>query len=103
MPEDWVLPLLACVALGAAVGVYLGFGLRGPSVAFENEREELLTLTLARRLRCPLESALAAVRRELRIEPGQSDETILKRAAYHYTRNLPEPGGCSVYRDRAAG
>jgi hypothetical protein len=101
MPEDWVLALIAFVGVGAALGVYIGFGGRGPAVRFANEREERLTRRLVGQLGCPLPTAHAAVRRELGIAPTESDETILKRAAYHYLRNQPEPGACGVYRDRA--
>jgi hypothetical protein len=101
MPEDLELALVAFVAVCAALGVLIGFGRRGPALAFADEREEQLTRRLASQLGCPLTTALAAVRKELGIAPTASDETILKRAAYHYCQNLPEPGGCGVYRDRA--
>jgi hypothetical protein len=103
MPEDWMLALGALVGVGAGLGVYLGFGRHGPAVAFANEREERLTRKLVRQLGCPLWAALEVVRKEIEIAPTQSDETILKRAAYHYRQNLPEPGQCRVYRDRAPG
>jgi hypothetical protein len=103
MPEDWVLALGALVGVGAALGLYLNFGRHSPEVDFENEREERLARKLAAQLGCPLPAALAAVRKEIGYAPTQSDETILKRAAYHYLQNLPEPGPCRVYRDRAAG
>ncbi len=102
MPETWMIG--GGVLLGVIVGLalYLTF-LRREDVAFADEREERLTHELADRLRCPLSAALEAIRRELSIAPGQPDETILKRAAYHHTRNLPEAGPCRSYRDRAPG
>jgi hypothetical protein len=39
---------------------------------------------------CAPAEALPAVRRELDIDPDQTDETLLKRAAYHYRKDLPE-------------
>ena len=32
----------------------------------------------------------------------ETDETLLKRAVYHYRQNLPEKT-CSIYRDRTRG
>lgn len=103
MPEDWVIALGAIVLLAAAAGLANALARRGPVVAFVDEREEQLTRKLAGQLGCPLADALGVVRRELAIAPAQSDDTILKRAAYHYRQNLPEPGPCRTYRDRAPG
>jgi hypothetical protein len=102
MPEVWEL-----AAVGAAVLLATGLVLRsrrpGPAaVEFTDEREERLTRRLAAMVRCAPEQALPAVRREIDIAPGQSDETLLKRAAYHYRQDLPEKT-CTVYRDRAPG
>jgi hypothetical protein len=102
MPEDWMIALAALVGVAAGVWLCLGRGRHG-AIAFENAREARLTRKLAGQLDCPLAVALEAVRRELTIAPQQPDETILKRAEYHYRRNLPEPGTCRVYRDRAPG
>jgi hypothetical protein len=75
---------------------------RRPEIGFANEREERLSYQLAQALGCPLEDAQAAVRRELTIAPDQMDETILKRARYHYQREAPEHT-CAVYRERTRG
>ncbi|MBI1916644.1 MAG: hypothetical protein HYS12_18205 [Planctomycetes bacterium] len=40
--------------------------------------------------------------RPVDLAPQQSDETLLKRAAYHYRQDLPETFG-QVYRDAAPG
>ena len=103
MPEAWMIG--GGVLLGAAVGLalYFSFARREESVAFADEREERLTHRLAEQLRCPVSAALEAVRRELAIDPEQADETILKRAGYHYRQNLPDPGPCRTFRDRAPG
>jgi len=93
--------LLVGVVAGAAL--YLVFGLGGEAVAFADEREERLTRKLAGQLGCSLAAALDAVRRELDIAPAQPDETILKRATYHYRQNLPDGAPCRVYRDRTRG
>ena len=103
MPEDWMLAAGLLVGVVAGAILYLAFGLGGEAVAFADEREERLTRTLVGQLGCPLAAALDAVRRELNIAQQQPDETILKRAAYHYRQNLPEPGACRVYRDRTRG
>ena len=104
MPEDWMIALAVLVGVVAGAGLYLGLGRRGEETgAFADEREERLTRRLAGQLGCPLAAALTAVRRELEIAPTQPDDTILKRAAYHYRQNLPDPGPCRVYRDRAPG
>ena len=97
--------------LGAVAVAAVGLCLRllrllrrqpGAGVAFYDEREENLTRRLAGVLRCSLAEALPSIREEIRIAPTQSDETILKRAAYHYRQALPEKT-CSIYRDAAKG
>ena len=103
MPEDWMIAVGMVVGVVAGLALSLGFRRREEAVAFANAREERLARTLAGRLRCPLGPALDVVRRELEIAPTQTDDTILKRAEYHYRRNLPEPGSCRAYRDRAPG
>lgn len=101
MMEFW-LPVLIVVGI-AAVGLYLVSGRRpAEPIVFENEREERLTRRLTQMVRCPLAVALQAIRKELHIAPGQADETLLKRAAYHYRQDQPEKV-CSIYRDRARG
>lgn len=101
MLEDWVVALGAIALLAASAVLFRAFAERGAKLTFANEREEQLARKLADQLNCPLGAALAAVRRELDIAPNQSDETILKRAAYHYRQSQPEPGPCRTYRDRA--
>lgn len=102
MPEDLVLAALGVAGLVVTGLVLFARREAAPAVAFADEREERLTRRLAETLRCGLAQALPLVREELRLGPGQSDETLLKRAAYHYRRNLPEKA-CHVYRDRAPG
>ena len=103
MPEDWMIALAVVVGVVAGLVLSRGARRREEVIAFANEREERLTRKLAGQLGCPLGPALDAVRQELKIAPKQTDETILKRAAYHYRQNLPEPGSCGVFRDRAPG
>ena len=103
MPEDWMIAAAVLVGVVAGAGLCLVRGRRGEEVAFANEREERLARRLAGQLGCPLGAALEAVRRELDLGPAQPDDTILKRAAYHYRQNLPDPGPCRTYRDRAPG
>src|SRR4051812_18865758 len=100
MPHAWV-PLILSAAAIAATGLYLLSRWSNP-VRFANPREEGLTRKLARVVGCSLEQALPAVQREVNIAPNQSDETLIKRAAYHYRQELPERF-CPVYRDEAPG
>src|SRR5262245_54629593 len=103
MPELEVLG--GGVLLGAVIGLclYLTLGRREVDVAFDSDRERQLTLQMAAQVGCALEVALDHVRRELNLASSQPDDTILKRAVYHYQRNLPEPGLCRTYRDRQRG
>src|SRR5438105_4564691 len=98
MPQAWV-PLLIPVAALAAAGLYL-LGRWSKPLCYANSREERLTRKLARVVGCSLEQALPAIQREVNIAPNQSDETLVKRAAYHYRQELPERF-CPVYRDQA--
>jgi hypothetical protein len=100
MYDAWVPLTITMAAIGAA-GLYL-LTRRPKPVAYTNPQEERLTHKLARLVGCSLAQALPAVRRELEIAPSQSDETLLKRAAYHYRQELPERS-CQVYRDPQPG
>jgi hypothetical protein len=99
MSDPWILIAIAAGAVGAA-GLY--FLTRFQAVFFANPREERLTRKVARTVGCTLAQALPAVRQEVDIAPHQSDETLVKRAAYHYRQELPERQGY-VYRDQAPG
>jgi hypothetical protein len=97
MPSEFVVAgMIAVITLALTFAHFVGRR-RGEPVAFENEREERLTNQLAGLLGCSLAQALPALRRELRLAPSQSDETILKRAEYHYRRNVPD-APCPVWR-----
>jgi hypothetical protein len=69
---------------------------------FANPREEQLARKLARVVGCSVAQALPAIRREVDIAPNQSDETLVKRAAYHYRQDIPETS-CPVYQDKTRG
>ena len=100
MGELWIVVAVCGVVALAACRVLLA---RRPEVIdFRNGREEQLTRRLAQAVGCTLADAQVAIRRELRIAPDQLDETILKRARYHYQRESPERS-CGVFRDRAPG
>ena len=103
MPEAWMIGGGVLIGAVVGLGLYFTFSRRDAVLAFTDEREERLTHKLAEQLRCPLDAALDAVRHEIAIAPNQTDETILKRAAYHYRQSLPDSGPCRVYRDRAPG
>ena len=99
-PEPWV-PLLICGVVGGTLGWYW-FGRRPRPVTYANEREERLTLAVARTVGCPPGRALPAVRREIALSPDQADDVLIKRAAYHYRPEQPAIT-CQTYRDRAPG
>jgi hypothetical protein len=100
MPDPWVTLTISTLAILAA-GLYLLT--RSPKpVVYANPREERLTHMVARVVGCSLAQGLPAVRREVQIAPSQSDETLVKRAAYHYSQELSETP-CQVYRDPKPG
>ena len=101
MTEAWV-PLLVAAVGVVLVGLYLRPRRQPEPPVFADEREERLARAVARAVGCPPAEALPAVRREIEYSPGQSDETLVKRAAYHYRQEAPERT-CSVYQDRARG
>src|SRR5438093_13399399 len=101
MSEVW-LPLILAGTAGAAAGFYLLTLGRPKPVAYLNAREEQLTRAMAQIVGCSLAQALPSVRKELEIAPNQSDETLVKRAAYHYRQELPAQA-CAVYKDKAPG
>ena len=64
---------------------------------FASEREERLTKQLAATVGCSPAQAHVWLSKELAIAPDQTDENLLKRAAYHYRRNQPD-APCPVWR-----
>jgi hypothetical protein len=71
-------------------------------LTFADEREERLTRRLAREVGCPLAAGLPAVRRELELAPSLPDDTLVKRAVYHYRREMPD-APCPVFRGSRPG
>ena len=102
MPQFEIAAFVAVVAIVGVALYFLAMRWSAIPLTFESERDERLTRLLSQTLRCSLAAALSSLRTELRIAPDQTDETLLKRATYHYRRNLPE-GSCSVYRDAKPG
>jgi len=101
MPDIWV--MVAAVGV-IALSVYLLVPRNQKTeITFANDREERLTHKLAEMLGCSVADALPTVRREIELSPKQTDETLLKWAAYHYRQQQPEKTSCSVFRDRAPG
>jgi len=100
MTPVWV----AAAVVAAGVGFVLGRrAVRGAAVEeVMTEREAHLAKHVALRARCTVSEALSAVRHELALAPDQSDETLAKRATYHYQMALPEKS-CGTYKDRAKG
>jgi hypothetical protein len=102
MENMWIVAGIAA-GIVLVLGLSLSFMLRKTDpVDFADEREERLTQKLADMLGCSLAEALPAMRRELELAPTQPDDTLLKRAAYHYRQTLPD-GPCRVWRDRTPG
>jgi hypothetical protein len=95
------LPLAVFAAAIALGGLYI-LKRRPEPLCFANDQEERLTRRLAQDLGCSLGQALPAIRHEVELAPHQSDETLLKRAAYHYRQSIPERT-CNVYRDKVRG
>ena len=102
MSEVLVIPVVCVAAIvGFGILLYLCLGRERP-VEFADEREERLTRALSRMVGCDLAGALPWVRQEIQIAPSQSDDALLKRAAYHYRREVPDRP-CPLYRDRTPG
>jgi hypothetical protein len=100
MPDALVIWAISGSVIAAA-GLY--FLTRRPTpVIFANPREERLARRLARLLDCSPAQALPTIRREVEIAPSQSDETLVKRAAYHYRQEMPEASG-QIYQDPVPG
>ena len=105
MSEPWIF-----VGVAAVVIAGLGLAVRArrprptePTCELLPEgREGELAARLARTVGCTPMEALPAVRHELDLAPGQTDDVLLKRAAYHYRMNLPERSP-AAYRDKVRG
>jgi len=100
MTEIWV----AGAVVAAGVGFFLGRRAvrHTPDEPVMTEREQHLAKHVATRARCTIYEALPAVRNELALAPHQDDETLVKRATYHFQMALPEHT-CTTYRDSAKG
>src|SRR5262245_29367413 len=95
--------VLSAIIVGALAGIAFHLLFRRPrAAAFTTSRGERLARRVCEIAGCALNESQQAVQRELDIAPTQSDEVIVKRAVYHYRRDLPEPymGG---FRDTAPG
>ena len=71
---------------------------------FAVEAEDVLNAPIIRddMVRLPNNDVGKRVGLELELGANHPDETILKRAKYHYQRNLPEEI-CNTFRDRSVG
>jgi hypothetical protein len=100
------------IVVGVAAAAVVGLGLvgrarrardAGPAGEFVPDgRDGRLAVRLSRTVGCTPLEALPAVRHELGLSPTQTDDVILKRAAYHYRNALPERPR-AAYRDRVRG
>ena len=105
MSEPWIfvgVAMAAIVGLGLAVRALRPRETQSACELLPEGREGELATRLARTVGCTPLEALPAVRHELDLSPGQADDVILKRAAYHYRMNLPERSP-AAYRDRVKG
>jgi hypothetical protein len=103
--ESAMVPALVAgvVVMVVCVGVFLYTRRKSAApVEYASEREERLTNAVALKVGCSPAAALASVRQELDLAPGQSDDVLTKRAVYHYQQAIPERQ-CRTYRDRAPG
>jgi hypothetical protein len=105
MADPWIITIVATCAVLALLLVVRTMrstsGDSGCSLLPEG-REGELAVRLAKIVGCVPIQALAAVRQELNLAPSQSDDVILKRAAYHYRNAVPERRG-AIYRDKVRG
>lgn len=102
MPELWLPIGLAALIAGSFLVWRLALRRTNSAMPVPDTREHRLSQQLARVLNCRVRDVLASVRYELNHSPQAADETILKRARYHYQQNLPERT-CNVWQDRKAG
>lgn len=100
MSDLWI--PLTVVGVILALGGWAWVARRPVRVVFANEREERLTMQLTRMVGCSPAQALPYIQREIEMAPTLPDETILKRASYHYRQEIPETT-CQVFRDRTPG
>jgi hypothetical protein len=105
MADPWIITIVAAFAVLALVLVVRTLrSTRSNSACslLPEGREGELAVRLAKMVGCVPMQALAAVRQELDLAPSQSDDVILKRAAYHYRNAIPERRG-AIYRDKVRG
>lgn len=100
MSVIWVSAAVGTVGVLAA-GLLLRKRKPKPGV-FADPREERLAKRVANTVGCSLSAALPAVRQEIGYSPTQSDDTLVKRAVYHYQQSIPERT-CSTWRDASPG
>ncbi|CAN5454104.1 hypothetical protein BH11PLA2_BH11PLA2_31820 [soil metagenome] len=105
MNELW-LPLGIAITAAVIGGLFLRnrkpSDQADPPIVKLNEREVRLSRQLAKTVGCTPSEALPSIQLELELGENHPDETILKRAKYHYQRSLPEKI-CNTYRDRSVG
>ena len=102
MPSAFVVAgTIGVVVIALGLAHFVGRRREEP-VTFASAREERLTKRLAGMLACSLAQAHPWLCKELRIAPDQTDENILKRAAYHFRRNQPD-APCPVWRGGRPG
>jgi hypothetical protein len=99
MPNAFLVAGMIAAVVVALALVHLFGRRRDEPVSFADEREETLTRQLAAMVGCSPARALPWVRKEMQIAPNQTDDNLVKRAAYQYRRSQPD-ATCAVWRNR---
>lgn len=103
MTAIWISAAVAtAVVIGFALGRRASAKARPQPPLFESEREEQLARRVAARAKAGVSDVLPSIRHEIALAPNQTDDTLVKRALYHYQMSLPERD-CGGYRDTVRG
>lgn len=103
MATIWVVSAaVATAVIGFALGRRASAKARPQPPLFESEREEQLARRVAARAKAGVSAVLPAIRHEIALAPNQTDDTLVKRALYHYQMSRPERD-CGGYRDTVRG
>ena len=102
MTAIWVSVAVVTAVIGFALGRRVAAKGRPKPLAFESEREEQLARRVAARAKAGVGDVLPSIRHEIALAPNQTDDTLVKRAIYHYQMSRPERE-CGGYRDTVRG
>lgn len=102
MTAIWISAAVVTAVIGFVLGQRAAAKAQPKPPMFESEREEQLARRVAARAKAGVGDVLPAVRHEIALAPNQTDDTLVKRAIYHYQMSLPERD-CGGYRDAVRG